>query len=83
MGLTSEDLRDPKWSDKDKAEIKIVLDRYKWNDAWISKLFKKVGVLLTSHPGNRAYLKASEESHKKLGFRICLANDNYIYPAQK
>jgi hypothetical protein len=51
-----------------------------------SKKYKKVrpphdvGVLLTSHPGNRAYLKASVESHKKLGFWITVSYDNYLDP---
>jgi len=39
-----------------------------------------VGVLLTSHPGNRQYLKASVESHKKLGCWLVLAYDNYLDP---
>lgn len=39
-----------------------------------------VGVLLTSHPGNRAYLKASIESHKKLGLWITVSYDNYLNP---
>jgi hypothetical protein len=39
-----------------------------------------VAVLLTSHPGNRPYLKAAVESHRKLGFWITLAYDNYLDP---
>jgi len=42
-----------------------------------------VGVLLTAHPGGRAYLKASIETHKKLGFWICLAYDNYFDPKRR
>ena len=83
MGLTREDLIDPKHSEKDKAEIKVALDNYMANDAWVSKIFKKIGILITSHPGNRAYLKASIETHKKLGLWICLAYDNYLHPDQQ
>jgi hypothetical protein len=80
VGLTRADLQDPNISDKDKAEIAVVLARYQSNDVWVNKLFKKVGVLLTSHVGNRLYLKASVESHKKLGYWIALAYDNCLDP---
>lgn len=80
MGLIPADLEDPKISDKDKAEIKIVLDRFRWNDIWVNKIFKKVAILLTSHPGNRPYLKATVESYKKLDYWICLVYDNYLDP---
>lgn len=80
MSLTRADLTDPKVSDKDKAEIAVVLERYQSNDVWANKLFSKIGVLLTSHPANRTYLKASIETHKKLGFWLVLAYDNYIDP---
>lgn len=81
MGLTRADLIDPRVSDKDKAEIKVVLERYMQNDEWAKKALLPIAVLLTSHPANRAYLKASVESHKKLGYWLCLAYDNYIDPA--
>jgi hypothetical protein len=29
MGLTRADLKDPKWSDKDKEQIAVVLNNYK------------------------------------------------------
>ncbi len=83
MGLTREDLRDKKWTEQDKKEIAVVLERYQQNDEWALKTRKKVAVLLTSHPGNRPYLKASVESHKKLGYWVVLAYDNYINPANK
>src|SRR4030043_113650 len=80
MGLTRKDLTDPRWTDKDKTEIKTVLDNYMSNDEWIKRMQGKTAVLLTSHPGNRPFLKASVESHRKLGFWLCLAYDNYIHP---
>ena len=82
MGLTRADLTDPKVSDKDKAEIKVVLDRYMENDIWIKRALSSTAVLLTSHPNNRAYLKMSVETHKKLGLWLCLAYDNYINPTE-
>ena len=83
MGLTREDLKDSKWTEKDKREIAVVLDRYQSNDTWASKASKDVGILLTSHSGNRAYLKACVESHKKLGYWITLAYDNCFNPEVK
>lgn len=80
MGLIPADLLDPKISEKDKAEIKIVLERFKANDKWINNMFKKVAILLTSHPGNRAFLKHTVESYKKLGYWITLVYDNHIDP---
>ena len=53
------------------------------NDEWAIKAFKNVGVLLTSHPGNRPFLKASLESHKKLGFWTTVVYDNYFDPNNK
>lgn len=83
MGLTTADLKESKWTEQDKKEIAIVLDNYKQNDKWANKTFKKIGILITSHPGNRTYLKACIETHKKLGYWICLAYDNYIHPKEK
>lgn len=80
MGLTREDLKSSKWTEQDKKEIAIVLGNYQKNDVWAKKAQAKVGILLTSHPGNRAYLKACIESHKKLGYWITVAYDNYFHP---
>lgn len=88
MGITREDLirsgkylemPDKEWKEELKGR-QDVLNNYMANDSWNCRIFKKVGVLLTSHPGNRAYLKSSIETHKKLGYWICLAYDNYIHP---
>lgn len=83
MGLTREDLKSSKWTEKDKQEIQLVLNNYMKNDEWSCKLSKKVGILLTSHPGNRCYLKSCIDSHKKLGYWIVLAYDNYLHPEVK
>ena len=83
MGLTNADLKDPKWTEQDKKEIAAVLDNYKQNDVWSEKTNKKVAVLLTSHPGNRCYLKACIDTHIKLGYWIVLAYDNYIHPGEE
>jgi hypothetical protein len=80
MGLTRADLTDPKNTDQDKKEIAVALNNYMQNDEWNYKPSLPLGILITSHPGNRAYLKACIESHKKLGYWIVLAYDNYIHP---
>lgn len=88
MGITREDLKrtgrdleltDEQW-EVEKAERQRVLDNYMANEKWTCKLLKKVGVLLTSHPGNRPFLKPSLESHQKLGYWVCVAYDNYYDP---
>src|SRR4030042_1855525 len=90
MGITRNDLirkgrdlemPDEEWM-KELAVRQAFIDRDIWNDRWIEKTFKKIAILITSHPGNRPYLKTSVETHKKLGYWICLVYDNYIDPEQ-
>ena len=71
----------PKGSQKNHYQI--VLNEMMKNDKWAMKIFKDVGVLLTSHPGNRPFLKSSLESHKKLGFWTTVVYDNYFDPNNK
>lgn len=66
-----------------KIHYAFVLKDMIANDKWAMKAFKNVGVLLTSHPGNRPFLKASLESHKKLGFWTTVVFDNYFDPKNK
>ncbi|HDZ77134.1 MAG TPA: hypothetical protein ENH41_03525 [Candidatus Omnitrophica bacterium] len=80
MGWIRKDLDDPNLSAEDRAAGEQVLKNFMANDTWTKKIFKDVGILLTSHPGNRPYLKGSVESHKKTGYWICLSYDNYINP---
>lgn len=80
MGLTRADLIDPKISDKDKSEIAVAIANYMKNDEWVAKTLLPIGILLTGHPGSRAYMRACVESYKKLGYWITLAYDNYINP---
>lgn len=63
-----------------KKHYKEILSDMMANDEWAMKVFKDVGVVLTSHPGNRPFLKASLESHKKLGFWTTVVYDNYFDP---
>lgn len=63
-----------------KNHFKYILNDMMKNDEWAMNIFKPVGVLLTSHPGNRPFLKASLESHKKLGFWTTVVYDNYFDP---
>jgi hypothetical protein len=65
---------------KNKEHYEYILNDMMKNDKWAMKAFKNVGVLLTSHPGNRPFLKASLETHKKLGFWTTVVYDNYLDP---
>ena len=80
MGLREDIENVEKYNESDRRDFQILLDRYLECDQWAKNIFKDVGVLLTSHPGNRAFLKASVESHKKLGYWLTLAYDNYFDP---
>lgn len=71
----------PKGPKRDHYEY--ILNDMMRNDEWAMKVFKPVGVLLTSHPGNRPFLKDSLETHKKLGFWTTVVYDNYFDPNQK
>lgn len=63
-----------------KEHYQYILNDMMRNDEWAMKIFEKVGVVLTSHPGNRPFLKASLETHKKLGFWTTVVYDNYFDP---
>lgn len=86
MGVTREDLiRSGRWLEATDAEwqeqyesVKRVTDAYISNDEWATKIKKNVLVLLISHPAARGYLKASIETHKKLGYWLALVYDNFI-----
>jgi len=80
MGLKEDILNIERYNKSDRKDFLELLHRYKICDKWAKNIYKDVGVLLTSHPGNRAFLKASVETHKKLGFWLCLAYDNYLDP---
>lgn len=74
----------PTLNKEDKKAYIELAHRFAWCDHNISfKYLKEMGILLTSHPGNRAYLKASVESHKKTKLWITLAYDNYFDPERK
>jgi len=64
----------------DKRYARAVLKGYMDCDEWATKALKNIGVLLTSHPGNRPFLKASLETHKKLGYWTTVVYDNYFDP---
>ena len=79
MGLTSEDLKG-EMSPEEYQSRKEWIDRTRSNDEWNCKIFKKLGILITSHQSNRPYLKACIESHKKLGYWMAVCYDNYVNP---
>ena len=80
MGLTRADLVQPGITEEERASRQFWIDRTMSNDAWANKIFNKVGILITSHQGNRPFLKACIDTHKKLGLWITLAYDNYVDP---
>jgi hypothetical protein len=67
----------------DKEYAKHVIKGYSDCDKWAKKALKNIGVLLTSHPSSRPFLKASLETHKKLGYWITVVFDNYFDPNHK
>lgn len=77
MPVTRKWVQSLKKGSPQRQHYEIVLKDMMANDEWSTKIFKDVGVLLTAHPSGRVFLKASVESHKKLGFWLCLAYDNY------
>lgn len=80
MSITRNSLKNPDSSPEKRQAIKEALANYMACDAWIAKAFKSVGVLLTSHPNNKQFLRASLESHKQLGFWTTVVYDNYWDP---
>jgi len=88
MGVTREDfirsgryleMPDAEW-EAELATRKYVVGCYQKNDEWAVKIKKNVGVLLTASCYGLPYLKASLESHKKLGYWTVLSYDNFIDP---
>ena len=79
MGLTRADLIG-EMSDEERASRQYWIDRTSSNDQWANKIFKKVGILITSHQANRPYMRACIESHAKLGYWITVVYDNYCNP---
>jgi len=82
MGFTRSDIENAR-SPEEREELEGLLARYLKCDEWAKKALLPIGVLLTSHPGNRAFLKASVETHKKLGYWITLSYDNYLDPERQ
>jgi len=80
MGFRRSDLDDPRYSEQDKNDFRELLRRYMECDEWAKRALKNTGILLTSHPGNRAFLKASIETHSRTGYWVVLAYDNYFDP---
>jgi hypothetical protein len=87
MGVVRDDLvrsgRYLEMSDADwEVELagrKEVISNYMRNDEWASKIKKDVMILIIGHPAGRPYLTGTVETHKKLGYWITLAYDNFIH----
>lgn len=74
----------PMLNKEDRRDYIVLSRRFSWCDHNISfKYLKEIGILLTSHPGNRAYLRASVETHAKTKLWITIAYDNYFDPDRK
>ena len=91
MGVTREDLvrsgryleiPDEEWA-VELAGRQEVIRCYMANDEWAVKIKKPVLVLLISHPAGRCYLTGALQTHKKLGYWIAVAYDNYFHPGQE
>ncbi len=61
---TFSDFDNPNITPEDRILIQSVLDRYIECDVWATRAIKNTGILLTSHPGNRGFLKASVNTHR-------------------
>lgn len=88
LGVTREDFKrtgrylemsDADW-EAELATRKYVVGCYMDNDSWAVNIKKNVGVLLTCSSYSKPFLKASLESHKKLGYWTVLSYDNFIDP---
>jgi hypothetical protein len=83
MAITRNSLKNPDLTPEQRKVIQETIDKNMACDLWTSKIFKKVGVLLTSHPNNRAFLDASILTHKEMGFWTTVIYDNYWDPKQQ
>jgi hypothetical protein len=63
--------------------IQETLDKNMACDKWVNNIFKKVGILLTSHPNNRGFLYGSIATHKQMGFWTTVIYDNYWDPKRE
>lgn len=79
MGLTREDLVG-EMSDQERQDRQAWIDRAMSNDVWAKRTMQDIGILITSHPGNRPYMKACLDSHAELGLWITVAFDSFINP---
>lgn len=88
MGVTREDfIRSGRYLEMSDADWEVelatrqyVVGCYMDNDLWATKIHKKVGVLLTGSYYSKPFMKASVETHKKLGYWLVQSYDNFIDP---
>ena len=84
MGFRRIDMRESYMTKEDIKAYKELSRRYTWCDKHIAnKFLKEIGIILTSHPGNRAFLWPSVRTHKQTKLWITLAYDNYFDPENK
>ena len=83
MAITREFVNSLPEGHPDKIPCTNVINNYLKNDEWNIKATLPICVLLTSHAGNRAFLRSSIESHKKLGYWLTLVYDNCFAPERQ
>ena len=72
-------MTDEEW-EQELITRKYVVGCYMANDSWATKIKLPVLILLISHSAGRPFLKASVETHKKLGYWLAVCYDNFIDP---
>lgn len=80
MAITRNSLKNPDLTNEQRKVIQETLDKNMACDKWVNNIFKQVGILLTSHPNNRAFLKSSISSHKQMELWTTVIYDNYWTP---
>jgi len=83
MAITRNSLKNPDLTDEQREHIQKTLEKNMACDFWTCKAMKEVGVLLSSHPNNRAFLKNSIETHSQMRFWTTVVYDNYWEPDKK
>jgi hypothetical protein len=80
MAITRNSLNNPDLTKEKREQLRQALEKNMACDEWATKILDDVGVLLTSHPNNRAFLKHSLETHKNMGLWATVCYDNYWDP---
>jgi hypothetical protein len=80
MAFTRNSLNNPDLTPEKRKIIEETITKNLSCDKWAKKIFEKIGILLTSHPNNRAFLKGSIYTHKQMNLWTTVIYDNYWSP---